>query len=384
MTTPRSPSGRSDFPTKAAALTSVIKEGQEAGESPGEGTMIVTDADTPRADGFHMPAEWAPHQCCLMAWPTRRSLWAGLYEQAKLDYAEVARSIAGFEPVVMICRPGVSSEVRNLCGSDIEAIEIEIDDSWTRDNGPIFVTDDRSSLAVVDFGFNAWGGKYHPYDRDAALAAVLADLLGAKRYQAPIVLEGGAFFVDGEGTLVTTEGPLLDPNRNPHATKARIEQVLGDYLGVEQVLWLVAAPDRDTDGHIDGIAQYVRPGVLLLLVPGDRRDDNFAFARENLRRLGVASDARGRPFEVIPFDVTATAMAGPHRVEVPYLNCYLANAAVIVPLAGTAADQLALTQLKAVFPDRSVIGVPGATLSYGGGGPHCITQQMPIGRPVPT
>lgn len=343
----------------------------------------MIDRPTPRADGFHMPPEWAPHQCCFMAWPTRRSLWGGQFGRAKLDYAEVARAIAAFEPVVMICQPGDAREVRDRCGAGIDVAEIEIDDSWTRDSGPVFVVNDRADVAVVDFGFNAWGGKYRPFDRDAALGAALAGLLGARRYQAPLVLEGGAFFVDGEGTLVTTEGPALDQRRNPGISRARIEEVAGDYLGISRVVWLVAAPDRDTDGHIDGIAQYVCPGTLLLLVPADPGDHNAGFAAENLRRLAAAKDARGRRLEVIPFDVTGSAMAGRHRVEVPYLNCYLANGAVIVPVAGAPSDELACEQLKAAFPDRAVVAVPGATLSYGGGGPHCITQQMPLGRPVP-
>jgi agmatine deiminase len=341
----------------------------------------MTETSTPKADGFRMPPEWAPHQCCLMAWPTRRSLWRGMFEQAKADYANVARTIAGFEPVVMVCNPGDAREVRNRCGSDVATAEVQIDDSWTRDSGPIFVSNGHGELAIVDFGFNGWGGKYRPYDSDAALASAIASLFGAKRYQAPIVLEGGAFFVDGEGTLVTTEGPLLDPNRNAAISKAQLEQVLGEYLGVDRVVWLVAAPDRDTDGHIDGIAQYVRPGTLLLLVPADPQNDNFSFATENLDRLSSATDARSRPFDVIPFAVTEPAMAGPHRVEVSYLNCYLANGAVIAPLADAPSDELALARLKEVFPDRAVVGVPGVTLSYGGGGPHCITQQVPIGAP---
>lgn len=330
-----------------------------------------------------MPAEWAPHQCCLMAWPTRRELWGGLFEQAKADYAEVALAIASFEPVVMICRPGDAGEVRAHCGRDVEVAEIEIDDSWTRDSGPIFVTDNRGEVAVVDFGFNSWGGKYLPYDRDAALAGAYADLLGARRYRAPIVLEGGAFFVDGEGTLVTTEGPIMDPNRNPGGTKALFERVAADYLGADRVIWLVAAPDRDTDGHIDGIAQYAAPGALLLLVPGDPLHGNAPFARENLRRLSGATDARGRTLDVIPFDVVGTATAGSDLVDLPYLNCYLANGAVIAPVGQMPSDELALARLQEVFPDRVVVGVPGATLSYGGGGPHCITQQMPVGTPVP-
>lgn len=326
----------------------------------------MSEISTPKADGFRMPPEWAPHQCCIMAWPTRRSFWAELFEQAKSDYAETARAIAVFEPVIMICCHDDATEVRNRCGSYVDIVEIEIDDSWTRDSGPIFVANDLGELAVVNFKFNSWGGKYHPYDRDAALAKALADVLGARCYDAPIVLEGGAFPVDGEGTFITTELPIFDPNRNPDLAKEQFERVVGDYLGVEKVVWLVAYPDRDTDGHIDGIAQYVRPGTLLLLAPDDSLDENFTFAEENLRRVNTASDARDRPIEVLPFGITGAGKVGRHTVGVAYLNCYLANGAVIMPLVGAPSDELALGRLREVFSDRVVVGVPGATLSYGG------------------
>jgi agmatine deiminase len=339
-------------------------------------------APTPRSDGFSVPPEWYPHQRCFMAWPTRLSLWGERFDQAKTDYASVARTIAGFEPVVMICCPGDAREVRNRCGSEVEAVEIEIDDSWTRDNGPIFVVNARGELAIVDFGFNGWGEKYHPYDRDADLSRALADLLGAKRYRAPFVLEGGAFFVDGEGTLVTTEGPLLNSRRNPAVTMARVEEIAYDYLGIDCVVWLVAAPDRDTDGHVDCIAQYVRPGALLLLTPSDPDHPNFGPAGQNEARLATARDARGRTLEIVPFEITGSGTTGAHDVEIPYLNCYLANGAVVTPLAGGHSDEAALERLREVFPGREVVGVPGSTLSYGGGGPHYITQQMPVGNVV--
>jgi len=342
-----------------------------------------TQAPTPRADGFRMPAEWEPHQCCFMAWPTRKSLWGELFEQSKRDYADVARAIAGFEPVVMICRPGGTADVLNYCGSAIQVTEIEIDDSWTRDSGPVFVVNDAGAVAAVNFGFNSWGGKYLPYDHDAALGAALADVLGARCYQAPFVLEGGSFYVDGEGTLVTTEGPVLDTARNRAASRELFEQVAAEYLAADTVLWLVAYPDRDTDGHVDGIAQMAQPGQILLLAPEDPRHPNYPFSQENLVRLAGATDARGRAIDTIPFGVTAWAQAGGEMVDVPYLNCYLANGGVVVPMAGGPADEVALARLREAFAGREVIGVPGAALSYGGGGPHCITQQMPLGRPVP-
>lgn len=345
--------------------------------------MTEAEPGTPRADGFRMPAEWEPHQCCFMAWPCRPGLWGDLLGQAKRDYAAIAAAIAEFEPVVMVCRPGDAQEVRDHCGTGVRTEEIDIDDSWTRDSGPVFETDDRGSLAAVDFGFNSWGEKYLPYDRDAALGQALASVLGVRRYEAPFVLEGGAFYTDGQGTVLTTEGPLLDPARNPGATRELFERVARDYLGADKVLWLTAFPDRDTDGHVDGIAQYARPATVLLLVPGDSRHENYGYALENLDRLAGAADARGRELQVLRFGVTAAANAGGQDLDIPYLNCYLANGAVIAPVAGTPSDENALGRLREVFPGREVVGVPGAALSYGGGGPHCITQQMPAGLAVP-
>lgn len=347
--------------------------------------MTEAEPGTPRADGFRMPAEWEPHQCCFMAWPCRPSLWGDLLGQAKRDYAAVAAAIAEFEPVVMICRRGDAREVRDCCGAAVGTEEIEIDDSWTRDSGPVFVTDDRGGLAAVDFGFNSWGEKYLPYDRDAALGQALASVLGVHRYQAPFVLEGGAFYTDGQGTVLTTDGPLLDPARNPGATRALFERVARDYLAADKVVWLTAFPDRDTDGHVDGIAQYAGPATVLLLVPGDPGHENYGYALENLDRLAGATDARGRDLEVLTFGVTAVAAAAAagQSVEIPYLNCYLANGAVIAPVAGAPSDEAALARLGEAFPGREVVGVPGAALSYGGGGPHCITQQMPAAVAVP-
>jgi agmatine deiminase len=324
-----------------------------------------------------MPPEWAPHEACLMAWPSRESLWGPVFDQAKDVYADVARAIAGFEPVVMVCNPGDEAAVRDRCGAAVEPLAIPIDDSWMRDSGPIFVVDDRGTVALVHFRFNSWGEKYLPYDKDAAVPEAIASHLGIRRYRAPFVLEGGSFFVDGEGTLLTTEQCLLNPNRNPTMSREEIETCLREYLGVERVLWLQAFEDRDTDGHVDGIAQYVRPGAIALETPRDPANANFAFAASNLERLAAQPDARGRTLEVHGVEPTAHAEVAGVAVEIPYLNCYLPNGAVVVPTGGVDQDAEALSRMAEIFPDREVVGVPGAVLSYGGGGPHCITQQVP-------
>ena len=326
-----------------------------------------------------MPAEWAAHQACLMEWPTqtRKGLWAGLFGDAKRDYAAVARAVAAFEPVIMVADPAQAAEARDQCGAGVEILPVPIDDSWMRDNGPIFVSDRSGRLALVHFQFNAWGGRFLPFDRDAAVPAAIAAHLGMRRYVAPFVLEGGSFFVDGEGTLLTTEQCLLNPNRNPGLSRGDIERGLRDFLGAEVVVWLGLghSADRDTDGHVDGIAQYVRPGSVMIHAPGELADPDHDRGRENVRRASEATDAGGRRLAVIEFDCGSPG-------GISYMNFYLPNGGVVVPVAGAPEDEAALAQIVAAFPDREIVSVPGRTLHEGGGGPHCITQQVPAGTPA--
>ena len=337
-------------------------------------------ASTPREDGFAMPAEWEPHEACLMEWPTRTraELWGDRFEEAQRDYAAVANAVAAFEPVVMVCDPDQREDARARLGEGVELLPLPIDDSWMRDNGPIFVRDVAGRVALVHFGFNSWGGKYAPWDRDAEVPRHIASHLGMRRYETSQVLEGGSFFVDGEGTLLTTEQCLLNPNRNPSMSREQIELGLRDYLGVETIVWLGNghSTDRDTDGHIDGILMYVGPAKVALLAPEDPADPDHGSGRENVARLEAARDARGRSYEVITFETTPPGV-------VPYLNVYLANGGAIVPVAERPEDEQALEQVAKLFPDRDVVPVPGNCLTFGGGGPHCITQQQPRGVPVP-
>jgi agmatine deiminase len=336
----------------------------------------------PRDDGFAMPAEFAPHQATWMSWPTGRSLWAGHLDAARDDWAATARAIASFEPVVMVCNPGEAADVGRRCGEGVEALEMPIDDSWLRDNGPIFVTNARGEIALVHFGFNSWGEKYLPYDKDARLSELLASHLGVRRYGAPFVLEGGSFFVDGEGTVLTTEQCLLHQNRNPSMSREEIEDGLRSYLGVDEVIWLPhgLVEDRDTDGHIDGLAQLVQPGVVMLAVAAGHDDPNAPRFDEDRAILEGAKDARGRSFEVRDGPVNGWAeLEGIGPIVIPYMNHYLANGAVIVPVGDIPEDDPALELLAKAYPDREVVGVPGALISFGGGGPHCITQQVPAG-----
>jgi agmatine deiminase len=335
----------------------------------------------PSPAGFAMPAEWAPHAGCLMAWPSRAELWGDRLADAKHDYAAVASAIAAFEPVVMVCNPGHSAEVRELCGSGVSPIEIPINDSWARDSGPAFVRNGDGDIAVIGFGFNAWGNRWHPHDDDARLSQRLAHWLELPYFAAPFVLEGGSFFVDGEGTLITTEECLLNPNRNPELSRTQIEQGLQDYLGASTVIWLPYGHSLDTgpagtDGHVDGVLQYVAPGRVMLEVVSDPSSPEYLRGRANIEALTGSLDAAGRRFDITILDPGTTT-------EVSYANHYLANGGVIVPVGGDAADERALATLRALYPEREVVAVPGATIAFGGGGPHCITQQIPVGVELP-
>jgi agmatine deiminase len=331
---------------------------------------------TPAARGFVMPAEWEPHAGCLMQWPSRPDLWDEQLDAAKREYAGVARAIARFEPVLMVCNPGRVHEVASMCGTGVRPIELPINDSWARDSGPIFVRN-GDEFAVSGFRFNAWGNRWHPHDDDAALGRRIADLLSVEWIAAPIVLEGGSFFVDGEGTLITTEQCLLDPNRNPELTQSEIADALRAFLGVTEVVWLPFGHSTDagptgTDGHVDGVLQYVAPGRVMLEVVEDPSSPDHARGQANLAALRAARDAAGRELTIEIVDPGADA-------EVSFANHYLANGAVIVPIAGVASEERALARLAEIYPDREIVTVPATTIASGGGGPHCITQQIPAG-----
>jgi agmatine deiminase len=321
-----------------------------------------------------MPAEWALHERTLMAWPCRRELWGDELVPAKHEYAAVANAVVAFEPLTMVCgSPEDAAEARAALAGEVDVVELPIDDSWLRDNGPIFVLDADGRRAGVHFGFNAWGEKFAGWDRDAAVGGRLIDLVGDRRYEAPFVLEGGSIAVDGEGTLLTTEQCLLHPNRNPTMTREQIEQGLRDYLGAERVIWLGRGlvEDRDTDGHVDLIAAFARPGEVLLQSPppGEPSHERMADNRSRLVAAGL---------EVVDFPILPTVEIGGEEFAVGHLNFYLCNGGAIVPVAGVDSDAEALERIRAAYPGREVVGVPGATLAFGGGGPHCITQQVPV------
>jgi agmatine deiminase len=332
--------------------------------------------------GFSMPAEWAAHAGCWMAWPKRVELWREHLEAAREDYARVARTIAKFEPLTMLADPPDVMDARRVCGPSIRVVSMSIDDSWLRDSAPTFLLDPAGRRAVAAFTFNAWGAKYQPYDKDAALGERIATLSGVPAYKSNLVVEGGGFLSDGEGTLITAETCVLNPNRNPGWTKAEADAELRSMLGVQKVIWLPGDPtETGTDGHVDGYVAYVKPATVLCEVVADTQDPRYEVMAENRRVLEIETDARGRRFNIVP-------IAEAPRSAVPdgedgycrsYVNLYLANGAVISPAYGITEDVAVFETLRSAYPDRAVVQVALKDLFRGGGGIHCITQQEPAG-----
>jgi len=337
------------------------------------------DSRTPFGDGFSMPAEWEAHDACYMAWPCRPESWQGFYAEAKAFYAAVARAVGQFEPVVMLASPHLVREARDSLGPEIEVIAMEMDDSWIRDNGPFFVRRTGGERAVVNFQFNGWGMKF-PWRKDNLVPVRLAKRLGLYRYDAPVVLEGGAISVDGEGTLLTTEQCLLNSNRNPSLSRAQMEHLLADYLGIRKVIWLgCGLKDDITDGHVDGVACFAAPRVVVAAYPTDSSDPNRKALAENLALLETATDAKGKSIEVMKLPQPRPRTFHGLALTPGYVNHYLTNGGLIVPMFGIPEDRVALATLRTLHPDREVVGVHAAYLELGGGSVHCITQQRPVG-----
>jgi agmatine deiminase len=338
------------------------------------GLAFPTDhsgSDT-QLSGTRLPAEWEPHERTLMAWPCRRELWGETLGQARADYATVANAIAEFEPVTMIANPGPdAAQARAACSSRVEIVELPIDDSWMRDSGPIYVRDATGRRVAIHFRFNSWGEKFAPWDRDAAVGGLIAERLGDPVIPAPMVLEGGSICCDGAGTLLTTEQCLLNPNRNPELSRAEIEDTLERFLGVDRVVWLGQGlvEDRDTDGHVDLIASFTGPGRVVVQSVSPE-NPNFGNCEENRARLEAAG------IEVLEMPYLPYGRVADEDVAVGYMNSYICNGAVIVPVTGADTDDEALAIFARAFPGREAVPVPGLILAYGGGGPHCITQQV--------
>jgi agmatine deiminase len=328
-----------------------------------------------------MPGEFAPHERTVICWPTRDEIYPGsLLDEARDAHAQLAQAIVPYEPVTMIARPDQADDAAEQCGAGVDVVELPLDDSWFRDTGPIYVLDDAGDRTAVDFVFNSWGEKFAPWDDDAAVARRWADHVGHPTRSVDLVFEGGSISTDGEGSFVTTIQCLMHPNRNPSMTQREIESTLTDALGLESMLWLPygLALDDDTDGHVDNVAAFAAPGTLVVQGCDDPDEPDHLRMDVNRRIADGWVDARGRELDVVDVPVLPFRERNGQRVPVPYLNYYVGNGFVVVPTCGHPADDDMLAIIGEQYPGRTTFPLEiGEILAIGGGGIHCITQQIP-------
>jgi agmatine deiminase len=337
------------------------------------------------ADGYRLPAEWEPHAATWIAWPHRRATFLGDFAVIPEFFARFIRLLAQWEPVKVIAtgpaRVDAQSRLRGV--ANVECIDIPTNDSWLRDTGPVFLlpreprAGNGRPLAVC-WDWNAWGGKYPPWNLDARVSRAIASQLGLAVAAPGVVLEGGAIETDGEGTLLVNHRCVVDPKRNPGLSRDELEHVLRSQLAIDRVIWLGGElAGDDTDGHIDQLARFVSPGCIVAARQPDRLDPNHASLAENLEQLASAVDARGRRLEVIPIDIPSRFAFAGTQLPASHLNFYVANGAVMVPVFGTRTDATAIRTLAACFPARRIVPVECQELVRGRGALHCITRDEP-------
>jgi agmatine deiminase len=339
--------------------------------------------------GYRMPAEWHRHSATWLTWPKDSETWPDRVPQVEEIYLRMMAALAPHETVNLIVDDEeTEASVRERCAfpdaENIRCHQIPTVDSWIRDYGPNFLLNDKGGLAYNDWIFNAWGNKYEELKKDDSIPARLERLLQVPRFEPGIVMEGGSIDVNGAGCLLTTEQCLLNPNRNPHLSKDEIEQYLKSYLGIEKVLWLgEGIVGDDTDGHIDDVARFVAPDVIVCALEEDPQDANYKLLQDNLRRLRTMTDVKGRPFEIVTLPMpgvvggTSTCARDLDRLPASYANFYIANNVVLAPIFGHANDARAVEVFQNVFPDRRVVSINCEPLVWGMGTIHCVTQQQP-------
>jgi agmatine deiminase len=344
---------------------------------------------TPAQLGYRMPAEWEPHIATWFTWPRPEGIsFPGKYETVPPVYADLIKHLVQVEEVhINVWNDEKEIFVKELLRSLSTPLErvhfhhFPAYEPWCRDHGPIFLVRDRDGVherAIVDWGYNAWGGKYPPFDLDDAVPQHVARYRNLPLFSPGIVMEGGSIDVNGRGTVLTTEACLLNPNRNPHLQKSQIETYLRDYLGVRQVLWLSEGiVGDDTDGHIDDISRFVDPTTIVTVLEDDPADENYEILRENLKLLESFRDIDGRPFRIVTIPMPGIIQYEEQRLPASYANFYIANGIVLVPTYRSPNDRRALDTLQSVFPGHRVIGVDSTELIWGLGSFHCISQQEP-------
>jgi agmatine deiminase len=346
---------------------------------------MSTESVTPRQLGYRVPAEWKPHAATWLAWPHNRGTWPAQLAEVRRVWAQMIGAIAQGEQVNLLVNDrDAETEVKaflqaeRVWSESVVLHQIPTVDVWIRDYGPTFLTGQRGGLALNDWIYNGWGGKYEGYEADDGVAKEIAKLLQVPVFEPGIVLEGGSIDVNGTGICLTTEQCLLNPNRNPALTKSQIEGVLKDYLTIDQVIWLGEGIEGDdTDGHVDDLARFVDSATVVCILGDNQSDEDYRRLRENYERLVGFRDPAGRKLNVIALPTPEAVVVDGARLPASYANFYIANSVVLLPTFEQPNDDKALGILTDLFPSRQVIGIPCAAVVYGLGAIHCVTQQQP-------
>jgi len=386
--------------------------------------MNASDDSKPAQLGYRWPAEWERQTSVWLSWPRNPETWPGHFEPVPAEFTQFVRLLAEYEPVNILAGGREVMEQARALVSDLRNVtlhDIPTNDAWCRDHGPTFLSsrfrvqgpagevqnpksevqrlrhetpakpsesNPKSQIpnpkslppALIDWGYNAWGGKYPPFDLDNQVPRKIGELQGRRRFEPGIILEGGAIDGNGRGCVLTTESCLLNPNRNPGLSREAIERYLRDYLDAKKILWLTGGEiaGDDTDGHIDQIARFVNPTTVVVSLRDDKEDDNYQPTQQNLRELKQMTDQEGRPLEIVPLRLPRPHFCDGQRLPAGYCNFLIANGVVIVPQFGDPADEEAIDTLEALFPGRDVRGSPSLNLIWGLGSFHCLSQQEPV------
>jgi agmatine deiminase len=347
---------------------------------------LISKTPTPASLGFRMPAEWEPQTAVWLSWPHKRASWPGFFRPIPYKFAEIVATISRFEEV----RINIAKPLQKRAWSLIEKANADLakvtfydhptNDAWCRDHGPIFVKNDKTGeVALTDWDYNAWGGKYPPFDKDNEIPPSIAKKLGLRRFEKKMVLEGGSIDVNGAGLLLTTEACLLHKNRNPDLTKEQIEQNLRDYLGVHTILWLGdGIVGDDTDGHIDDLSRFFREDGIVTVVETNKRDKNYKILQENLERLHSLRTPTKKKFKIVELPMPKPSFCDGQPLPASYANFLIINGAVLMPaFRQPKKDDEALEVLADCFPGREIIPIDCLDLVWGLGTLHCISQQQP-------
>lgn len=344
--------------------------------------------ETPRQLGYRFPAEWEPQAATWFSWPHKEDSWPGRFDPIPEVFTEIVRILTTFQHVnINVIDQAMHDDVvRRLRKAGVDTTRftlylIPTDDAWCRDHGPAFVVNPGAGepLAVIDWGYNAWGNKYPPYDRDDVVPTRVAEYRRLPLFYPGIIMEGGAIDVNGQGCLLTSSSCLLNPNRNPQLSPEKIEWYLREYYNVEKILWVEEGiAGDDTDGHIDDSARFVNETTIVAVVEDNKKDENYLPLRKNLDQLRAMTDLAGNPFRIVELPMPRPFEFDGQRVPASYANFLIANGVVLVPTFRDTNDAVALAILGAGFPERQVIGVDCYDLIWGLGTLHCISQQEPL------